>query len=153
MRTSNGISTASRLGRSAVSGVGLIEVMISVLVLGIGLLGIAAMQAVALRNSEGSFERSQGVVNTYSILDAMRANRGDAKVGAYNMGWTCTVGGSGDRVAEDKVFWIQTLKNNLNSTACGRITCQGTFCTVDVRWDETRAGGDAAQVFSTQAEL
>ena len=33
------------------------------------------MQATALRNSQGSFERTQVVIQSYSILDAMRANR------------------------------------------------------------------------------
>ena len=40
------------LGRRAVTGMSLIEVMVSVLVLGIGLLGIAAMQSMALQGGQ-----------------------------------------------------------------------------------------------------
>jgi type IV pilus assembly protein PilV len=65
--------------------VGLIEVLVAVLVLGIGLLGVAAMQATALRNSQSSLERSQGVMHVYTILDAMRANPQAARAGGYNM--------------------------------------------------------------------
>lgn len=60
--------------RNSMAGVGLVEVMISVLVLGVGMLGIAAMQATALRNSQSSLERSQAVIQAYTIFDAMRAN-------------------------------------------------------------------------------
>ena len=59
-------------------GVGLIEVMVAVLILGVGLLGIAAMQTTALRNSQSSLERSQAVMQTYAILDAMRAKDAEA---------------------------------------------------------------------------
>ena len=74
----------SRGPRSAARGVGLIEVLIAVLVMAIGLLGIAAMQATALRNSQSSLERSQAVIQSYGILDAMRANLDVARAGTYN---------------------------------------------------------------------
>ena len=40
----------------------LIEVLVAVLIMGIGLLGIAAMQTVALRNGQSSLERTQAVI-------------------------------------------------------------------------------------------
>ena len=43
-------------------GMSLLEVLIAVLVLAIGLLGIAALQATALRNSQSSLERNQAVM-------------------------------------------------------------------------------------------
>src|SRR3546814_16361166 len=65
--------------------------MISVLVMGVGLLGIAAMQATALRNNQSALERTQATVQTYSILDAIRANAEAARAGAYTIGRTCAV--------------------------------------------------------------
>ena len=76
-------------------GVTLLEVMISVLILGVGILGIAAMQTTALRNSQSSFERSQAVMHSYAIIDAMRANRVAALAGAYNMAMACAAPGLG----------------------------------------------------------
>src|SRR3546814_2402887 len=70
-------------------GTTLSEVLIAVLVLGIGMLGIASLQATSLRNSQSSLERSQAVIATYAIIDAMRANRNDALAGAYNITNTC----------------------------------------------------------------
>ena len=118
-------------------GVGLIEVLIAVLVLAIGLLGVAAMQAAALRNSQSALERSQGVVNTYTILDAMRANADAVKSGNYNMPMTCTAPAAGDLAANDRRFWLTTLQANLGKGACGQINCAGNnVCTIKVQWED-----------------
>ena len=61
--------------RRVQSGSSLFEVMIAVLVLSTGMLGVAAMQSTSLRNSQSAFQRSQAVVLTYAISDAMRANQ------------------------------------------------------------------------------
>ncbi len=62
-------------------GVGLIEVLISLLVLSIGMLGLAGLQLFSLRNNQGAMERSMAVVETHSIADAMRADRVNALAG------------------------------------------------------------------------
>lgn len=135
-------------------GVGLIEVLVAVLVLAIGLLGVAAMQATALRNSQSSLERSQGVVHVYTILDAMRANPQAARNGAYNMAMTCTVPGGGGLVDEDKRAWMTAVQNNLGPTACGQVQCVGPLCTITVRWDDSRgSSGSATQTFSTTTRI
>lgn len=148
-----------RAPRSAASvrGVGLIEVLVAVLVLAIGLLGVAAMQATALRNSQSSLERSQGVMHVYGILDAMRANPDAARNGGYNIGMTCAVPAAGNLVANDRRAWIATLQQNLGVTACGQIACAGALCTVTVRWDDSRGAASVANptqhTFSTTARI
>ncbi|WP_425529839.1 type IV pilus modification protein PilV [Xanthomonas campestris] len=122
-------------------GVSLIEVLISVVILGIGMLGIAAMQARALQNNSSSLERSQMVVQSYAILDAMRANLVAARAGAYNIGMTCNVPAGGSLAANDQRDWITALKSSMGTSACGSIQCEanGVRCTVAVRWDDSRA--------------
>ncbi|WP_312368074.1 prepilin-type N-terminal cleavage/methylation domain-containing protein [Stenotrophomonas sp.] len=133
------------------AGVSLIEVMVSVLVLGVALLGIAAMQATALRNGQSSLERSQIVAYTYSAIDAMRANRQEALAGAYNTdGMECSVPGGGSLAQDDVSRWMTSLKNGIaknpdDESVCGQITCAAEVCTVTVQWDDTRGKqGDAA---------
>jgi type IV pilus assembly protein PilV len=139
---------------ASVRGVGLIEVLVAVLVLAIGLLGVAAMQATALRNSQSSLERSQGVMHVYTILDSMRANPSAARTGAYNMGMTCAVPAAGNLVANDKRAWIDMLQQNLGATACGQVACVATLCTISVRWDDSRGtSGSATQTFSTTTRI
>ena len=58
-----------------VRGMSLIEVMVAMLVLAVGLLGIAAMQSLALRGGQGSLESTQAVIATSSMLESIRANR------------------------------------------------------------------------------
>ncbi|SIP94843.1 type IV pilus assembly protein PilV [Solilutibacter tolerans] len=150
MRTS-----AVMTSRSRQSGFSLIEVMVAVLVLSIGLLGLAALQATALRNNQSALERSQGVVNTYSMLDAMRANVDSARAGEYVMSETCTVPAANTSlVQKDKRAWIQMIQANLGNTACGTVTCSGSLCTVTVTWDDRRGkGGEEKQQFSTEVQI
>jgi type IV pilus assembly protein PilV len=137
-------------------GVGLIEVMIAVLIMGIGLLGIAAMQATTLRNSQSSVERSQAVVQTYTILDAMRANIDAARSPAngYNLAMTGTPPAGGTLITNDQRFWLQTVQANLGPTARGQILCALNACTITLEWDDSRGkGGATAQSFSTQTRI
>lgn len=140
--------------RAQAGGFSLIEVLVAVLVLSIGLLGLAALQATALRNNQSALERSQGVVNTYSMLDAMRANLDTARSGAYIMPETCAVPAGGSLVQNDKKAWIEMIQENLGDTACGTVSCTGSLCTVTVTWDDRRGkGGEQKQQFSTEVQI
>lgn len=150
---------ARTASRRAVGGAGLIEVLIAVLVLAIGLLGVAALQALSLRNSQSSLERTQAVIQTYSILDAMRANTTAARGGNYNIGKTCVVPTAASTLAEkDLKQWMQQLQggqSGLGSGACGQIQSLGSNdYRVTVFWDDSRgAGGSATQNIVTETRL
>lgn len=135
-------------------GTSLIEVLISVLILGIGLLGVVAMQATALRNSQGAYERSVAIVQSYSILDAMRANRNEALIGRYDLNWTCNPPNAGDLIASDLNDWITRLQSQVSRSACGRIACNTAGCEVEVRWNQSRStGGDDEESVLTRTRL
>ncbi len=133
-----------------VRGIGLIEVMVSVLVLAVGLLGIAAMQSMALRGGQSSLESTQAVMATNSILEAIRANRTQAD--SYNMAKACTVPtGGASAAANDKAAWITALKATVGSgatdtTTCGEIAgcddANATNCVITVYWDDSRGGNE-----------
>jgi len=139
---------------AAMRGTTLIEVLIAVLVMGIGMLGIASLQATSLRNSQSSLERSQAVIATYAIIDAMRANRATALAGGYNIASTCAVPVGGNLVANDLNAWLQGVQNSIGAGACGAIACGALNCTVTVTWDDSLGtGGNAAQSVITQTQL
>lgn len=155
-----------RVGRrSRQSGVSLIEVMVSILIMGIGLLGIAALQTTALRNGQSSLERSQAVIQTYAIVDAMRANREQALAGAYNTGaYLCAGHAGGGLAGNDLQSWLTSLKATMgagatDTTTCGSVACDAAgLCAIGVRWDDSRAAenggaGSDARVAETRVLL
>jgi len=77
-------------------GFTLIEVMIAVLVLSLGLLGLAGLQATSLKANASAATRGQATLLAYDIIDRMRANRDAALAGTYNntAGTAPTSGGS-----------------------------------------------------------
>lgn len=143
--------------RSPQEGTSLLEVLIAVLVMAIGLLGIAALQAVSLRNTEDSSARSNAVIQTYAMLDMLRANREIARAGQYDQGWLCEVpeveeDEAPTRIDTDVGLWISQMQQSLGPTACGEIECGSTECTVRIRWDDSRATGGSEGSDDTEEE-
>lgn len=64
-------------------GFTLIEVLVSGLILAIGLVGVAGLQAFALKNNQSSFMRSQATALAYDLADRMRSNVAGANAGSY----------------------------------------------------------------------
>ena len=162
-KTSNPLSLRAP-GRHRVRGVGLIEVLVAVAILAFGLLGIAALQATALRNSQSSYERSQAVTQTYSILDRMRANLNVVHAGGYDTTMMCDasdVPDDGGALAKNDLSqWLAGMKQIMGDNACGKVTCvfdkpTNTYeCNVIVQWDDSRGTkGDDKQSLSTSTAI
>jgi type IV pilus assembly protein PilV len=140
--------------RKRQTGFGLIEVLISLLIVSIGLLGIAALQVTAVRNVGSSMERSQAVIQTYSYMDILRAKRDQAVISTLDLPMTCDP----ENIAESKVEqvkWITQLHATLGPESCGKVECLGGGkCTITVQWDDSRAtGGEATQQLVTETIL
>ncbi|MDZ4129161.1 MAG: type IV pilus modification protein PilV [Hydrogenophaga sp.] len=147
-------------------GVGLIEVLVAVLILALGLLGMAGLQANALKTNQSSYGRTQAVMLSYYMLDAMRADRNNAALQNYNTG--AIAGGVIEPACSANVFnqpnlldntrkdWLESLKfalGNADST-CGAIHCEVTGeCTIQITWDDSRAGGSGQQRLETRSRL
>ena len=115
-------------------GFSIIEVLIALLVLAIGLLGLAALQAQGLRFNHDAYVRTQATHLAYDIVDRMRANR--ANVAAYtgpDPGGACDPLVAG--VAMDLTCWYDSLALALPGGS-GLITANATanFYDITVRW-------------------
>lgn len=146
--------------RAGNAGVGLIEVLVAVLILAVGMLGVAALQATALRNSQSSLERSQAVISSYAILDAMRANQSVVRTGAYDMDMQCDALAGGNLSQNDRSAWITNLQTTLGEDACGEIECEAVVnsemrdCTITVQWNDARGtDGEAQQQVTTRTRI
>nr|WP_297355420.1 type IV pilus modification protein PilV [uncultured Caldimonas sp.] len=156
-RTSKRCQPRPLAHRARQRGATLIETLVAVLVLSIGILGIAGLQARALQNNQSAYERSQAVMLSYFALDAMRANLAAAKSGSYALDKTCEVPDEDDTLVEaDHKAWMQALKDNLGDrdSTCGEIECTGDVCTVRIFWDDSRAlSGEDELVVETTTRL
>ncbi|QIM51341.1 type IV pilus modification protein PilV [Hydrogenophaga crocea] len=149
---------AGRSARSRQRGVGLIEVLVAVLVLSLGMLGMAGLQASALKAGQSSHARSQAVMLSYYMLDMLRTDRAGAVGAAYNMPATCDPDAivNNDLSGNTRRHWLQSVRNTLgqSDTSCGAITCDaGGLCSITINWDDSRAGGLGNQTFTTSSRI
>ena len=70
--------------RRAQTGSGLIESLISIMVVSVGFLGFAGLQINGLTAANDSLFRSKAVYLSYQLADRVRANLPAAGTGAYN---------------------------------------------------------------------
>lgn len=121
--------------RKQQKGASLLEVMIATLVLGVGLLGVAALQASSVRNTQNAYERTIAVVMVDSIIESIRANT-NAAPGAYAMSG-CTAP-SGGLVGEQLSHWVARLQAELGSSVQCSISFNSGRYLVEVRWQDER---------------
>ena len=138
------------------AGVGLIEVLVAVLILSIGFLGIAALQARSLSMNNSAMAHSMATIDSYSILDAMRADLNNALGHAYDGTVTANACPTtkGTLAQAQLIQWCQQLAAGLGASAStkGSISCTGSLgiCTVTVTYDDSKSKSAAADTSGTQ---
>ena len=150
--------------RKSQSGFTLIEVLVSALILAIGLVGVAGLQAMSLKNNQSAYMRSQATALAYDLADRMRSNVAAANAGSYapasatvRANCTSTTGCSAQHQAENDLSeWNTALAGNLpmgtgfvcidstpndgSSAASPSCDGAGTQFAVKVWWDDNRDG-------------
>ena len=103
-------------------GFTLIEVLIAMVVLAVGLLGLAGLQASSLSNNQSAYNRSQATQLAYDLADRMRANTSTAALTRYTGAIptagiaTCltTTGCTSTQMAENDLFeWNSAVTTTL----------------------------------------
>ncbi len=137
--------------RKHMGGFSLLEVLISLIILSIGLLGLAALQATSLKANHGAYQRSQAIFLAYDMMDRMRANRTAALAGSYNRAMGDAAPTPGDLATRDVNDWLTVFVNVLLPAGDGSIACSNAtnVCTVVVAWDEGRLGGTSTASSTT----
>lgn len=149
---------------SGQSGFTLLEVLVSVFVLSIGLLGLASLQVTSLRNDQSAFMRTQATILAYDLADRMRANKNAVTSGFYNpanaattSACTTTSGCTSQEMAQtDLQEWFDGISAYLpagegwvcidstpnDGTGSGAPACDGSGSNfaVKVWWDDERDG-------------
>lgn len=131
----------------------MLEVLVAIVVLSIGLLGLAGLMASSLKNSHSAYQRTQATWLAYDALDRMRANRGVALAQGYNLALGATPGGSG-LAATDLSEWDAALANTLPAGDGSIAVAAGGAVSIIVQWNDTRGlGGLAAEQFRVDSQL
>jgi len=135
------------------TGSSLFEVLISVLILGVGLLGVSLVQTSALRNAGYSLELGHAAYQGQAMFEIMRSRRPAALAGYYHTGGFVCDAQTGGEVGR----WIDAVQTALGETACGEIACQAgaAWCKVTIRWGSvpSQTGETIAHELSTGARL
>jgi type IV pilus assembly protein PilV len=165
LRRQNGLHVGRKM-----SGSTLIEVLISLLILAIGLLGMAGLQTVSLRNTQSAYLRTQATILSGDIVERIRANLQGVESSNYDniagqLVPACnTLAGCGaaQLATNDVAEWKAAVAADLPAgagTVCNdstpadgtplAVACDGigAMYAVKIWWDEDR-DGVAEQLFS-----
>jgi type IV pilus assembly protein PilV len=135
------------------SGFTLVEAMSSVLIMSVGLLGVAALQSNSLSGSVNAAARSQAVVAVGDIGARMRANPIDyAAVTAADHACRAVHFGhrhvarecSAEQLAADDLADWQAMVAQTLPKGAGTVRRQGDYYRVEISWDERGGEGTAA---------
>ena len=148
----------TRARRTQSSGFGIVEVLVALVVLSIGMLGIASLYAVTLRSSGSAISRMQAVNLANDIGDRIRANKtaGAAYAGAAadkscNGTTDCS---AADMAAHDLFLWREqitaTMPGMVGTVAVDTATVPATY-TVTLTWREP--GDDADLSYAMRMQI
>jgi type IV pilus assembly protein PilV len=145
-------------------GITLIEVLIALLLVSIGLLGMASLQANSLKFNRSAYTRTQATQLAYDIADRMRANRDAALAGNYDLAMTNTHTATSTIADQDLTAWMAELTTRLPNGS-GSVVRNNARFTISLQWSddltqETDADADgditgeaATMVFAFETEL
>jgi type IV pilus assembly protein PilV len=133
-------------------GFTLLEALVALLVLSIGLLGVAALQLSSLKSNSSAAQRSQATFLAYDILDRMRANRDAALSGQYVIAYGAAAPATPTTIAQrDLVEWKTRIANTLTADSAdvdgdGVTTADGAIqfdaatqiVTIRIHWNDLR---------------
>lgn len=133
------------MSRQRQAGVTLIEVLISLLILGIGILGAAALQLNALKYTDSSTLSTQASFIAYDMMDRIRANPGGDYVLASldNAPTSPNLNSPRD---QDLYDFANNLKSTMGASTTGSIAIVNRVVTITIVWNDARA----ANVVGTQ---
>lgn len=160
--------------RRAVRGFSLVEALVALVVLSIGMLGIAALHVESLRSGRTALTRTTAVTLAADMADRIRANRTAAKadyeaaVTSADTNAKCLPGGAGCSPAElarhDKALWIGAisgrvvngvtipglLPGGVGTVSCDDTTTPKTF-TITITWSEVNAAQPSSYTLTITA--
>ena len=126
------------------TGFTLIEVMIAILVLGIGLLGFAMLQTMSVRFAQSANQRTQATNLAYDLLDQMRTNRllaAQYTAASFNSaatGTTCSRPTGTVTITQNITRWQCQVRAALGEGSSATVTYNNGVADVTLNWGDQR---------------
>lgn len=134
---------AIRRGSAAQGGFSMIEVLMALVVLAVGLLGLALLQTMNLRYTKSAEQRTKAVNLASAILDTMRTNRSELAAYAIEESAFADVDPTGGcerdatlSVASNLDHWKCEVREALGPEATGSIIVNDSAVRVEISWSE-----------------
>jgi type IV pilus assembly protein PilV len=158
MKTSNNIQ-GIHIQKSR--GFTLLEALLGFLILAIGMLGIASLQALSLKAGKTSIYNSVAMMKVDEIFESMRANSTATALAEYQTasagdgtdnGCTSAAGCTGTELAQEDILWWKTnLKAGMPDAATATVAVTApvppskmAIATVTITWEERSKDSEVA---------
>jgi type IV pilus assembly protein PilV len=149
-----------RILKNRQTGSSLIEVLVTMVIVALGLLGQAALVAQSSKSSNAALMHSQATLLAYDILERLRLNRSLAIAGSFTTKFDTPPpsGGAATSIQGiELVGWLTNVAQMLPNGQ-GQISVDGNGnATIDIRWNEVANGALTGAVtqttFSTQSVI
>ena len=143
-------------------GFTLLEALLGFLILAIGMLGIASLQALSLKAGKTSIYNSVAMMKVDELFESMRANSTSLALSAYqaasadegtnHVSCTSAAGCSGTELAQTDIFWWKkNLKAGLPDAATATVAVSDLAlpslmrtATITVTWEERNKDSEEA---------
>lgn len=126
-------------------GASLIEILVSMAIIAVGLMGAIGLKIASARAVGDSNLRSMAAMYAQDILERARANKTRAAAGEYNLAAGATPSASPTTIAQtDVAQWATQLSNNLPS-GTGTVNIAAGTATVTVSWTERVPNSNTAR--------
>jgi len=134
------------------TGFSLLEVLIALLILAVGLLGMASLMLHSMKSNQSSYQRTQASLLAYDMAERLRLNPTIATSGGTNYviastaspgsavtcpSGTCTAAQSS---AVDVYEWSKAINDQQLS---GTVARNGNLYTINVSWDVSFTAADS----------
>lgn len=125
----------------------MVEILVTIVILAIGLLGLAGLQATGLKNNQSAYLRTVAMQQAYDMADRIRANPVAKDAGDYDSisgigsdPGCITSGCTPAQMAQYDAYAWNTDNDTLLPSGQGTVTHSGKLFTVTLMWDDDHTG-------------
>ncbi len=134
--------------KSRQCGFSMIEVLVAILIVSVGLIGMALLQSMALKYSQSSNYRTQAVNLSSNLLEQVRANRAEASsyVGTFSAtSGTCASTGNSVPSATFMNEWRCQMHKQLGGGARAVVSRTNNQIQVQITWADSWWEADSSK--------